>query len=210
MRVDVPLFRSVELARSRNGIAVAEFDFERPTPRKARYSCLPMLELLATSPAAQTPYVYWNLATRADLGHRLRQWTRRRRAMPILYIAGHGAPGVVNVGGGSRADNHVRIEDIARVIEGRARGCWLHLGSCEALDLHGGKLRAIVRRTGLAAISGYRQPVEYLRSSSFELLFLEALTERAIDGRGVAAMRRWAAQHARGPFARLDFRIVSL
>jgi hypothetical protein len=191
-------------------VGLVEFDFEYQTPLNGqRFSIRTAMELLAARPFERVPFIHWHIATVAELEHRLDQWATRRGLLPILYIAGHGKPGIVNGGEASDAPNRVTLEQVIDLIAERSRGCWLHVGSCAALGAHGGHLRSLLRRTSLVAISGYKRRVDYTLATAFELLLLEQLVNAAMDGRGLAAMRRWAAVHARGPFSPLGFRIVA-
>lgn len=198
------------MQRSRHGVGIIEFDFEYTASLSGRrFSIRPAIELLATRPFERVPFFFFHIATRADLEYRLAQWAVRRDRLPILYVAGHGDPGVVNVGSGVGASDRIKLDDLIDLIAERSDGCWLHVGSCAALAESRSRLEGMLRRTGLSAMSGFTRRVDYLPSAAFELLLLEALVNRSMNSRGVTAMRRWATVHARGPFSSLGFRIVA-
>lgn len=172
-------------------------------------SVRPMLELLNKWDTCPVPYVYRDVATRAEFDHYLLQCTQRKFArFPIIYFAFHGAKGVVLVGDARKADGQVDVRDIAETLEGRCAGKVLYFGCCETLNIHGNELKSILKRTGAKAVCGYMCEVDWLESTAFETLLLGQLQYNAMTASGLRAVHNRIRKIAKTQVDRLKFRMV--
>jgi hypothetical protein len=83
------------------------------------------------------------------------------------------------------------------------------------LNIDKRKLKAFLTTTGALAICGYRNDVDWVRSSAFELLLLSELQDNAFDGRGIRTIVHKCTTLAKAfkasdPDKDIHFRIVSV
>jgi hypothetical protein len=158
----------------RNGIFCLEKEwwgnYKRPT------SVEPMLQLLSTADGWRIPYIHRNVATRSEFDYYINQWLLRRHAdYPILYLAFHGSEGSILVGDGRVSDANVDFNALRDLIDGRGNGRLIHFGTCATMGVHGNSLRSFVKTTGLSGVCGYKERVDWMDSTAFDLMFLVGL-----------------------------------
>jgi hypothetical protein len=170
-------------------------DLKRPT------SVEPILELLEKS-RLHVPYIYRDAGTREELGYYVRKWAQKKHAdYPILYLGFHGGPGEIYVGDQRNKAGTIPLE----WFEEELRGSFgpgdrrvILFGSCETLDVDGRVLRRILRATGLRALLGYKESVDFMDSTIFELVVLTGLQECSLLGQGITKLRKQIdKQHGR-------------
>jgi hypothetical protein len=156
-----------------------------------RASVRPALDLLNQWDPYYIPYQYHDVATRDEFDHYVAKWRQNRfRDYPILYLAFHGAPGILSVGDRRSSRNNVTLDELAEQLKGACHRRIIHFGSCGILSLHGNYLNSFVRRTHALAICGFSDNVLWLESTAFELQVFAAMQLNTMTKSGAIAMRR--------------------
>ena len=156
-----------------------ESDLKKPS------TVLPLLEFLKQN--ADIPYIYRDCGTQAEFEFYLKKFPQAQyRGYPILYLAFHGEPGQIVLGGKDRYS----IEDIGEYLNGQCKSQIVLIGSCSVMDIDKRKLKKFLKETEALAVLGYSNDVPFLRSSAFEMLLLSELQENAFDGNGIKAIAR--------------------
>ena len=172
----------------RNGILCLEtiwFDeVDNPSTRH-------LLELLKSYSGSQ--YVYHDVSTAEEFEFHLGRWVGRKTSEEdyvlgeygILYLGFHGGPGGISVRSdlvSRRADDDdLDLDRIAKYLLEDAKyvcsGCVIHFASCSVLGAPA-RVREFKDRVGAAGVSGYTRSVESIESWSFELMYLDLLSEK--------------------------------
>lgn len=139
-------------------------------------SRLSVEDLLRTLEGYQAPYarvVHRDTATRAEFEHYLDWWQRRTATeFPVLYIALHGATGMVQLPNGEE----ITIEELTEHIgENGAAGRVIYFGSCKVLKGDTSAISHLCETTGVRAVLGYTKTVDWIESAAFDLLLLNDL-----------------------------------
>jgi hypothetical protein len=178
-------------------------DFGRSTVR-------PMLDLLGHGVDGKLNIAHRDVATREELAHYLGRWAKQsERRFPLLYLGCHGDPGVLYLGDGSRSEcESVTLDDLAEMLGPNCKGRIVHFGCCGTLGVDKRRIGRFLRRTGVLAVTGFVDEVDWLRSTAFELLILPTVLRYSRTRKG--ARRMAAAVHREaGPLRReLGFRVV--
>ena len=142
--------------------------------QKDRSSVEPILGLLERLKDYEVPYLHKRVATRPELKHLLGRYLQPTfKTHPLLYLAFHGYPGSTGQPSGLRLDNgDINMPDLADLMLGQCQNRVIYFGSCSTLDDHGKKLNSFLRKTGALAMCGYKEEVDWLESTAFDLLFL--------------------------------------
>jgi len=193
--------------RSTRGIFCMEGDWWNNLKRRS--SVEPVLHLLSQWDPFFTPYIHRDVDTAASFWHYLQKWSGKRYAdYPILYLALHGDAGQIRIGDRRRRDSAVDLKTLAEKLRGRCAGRIIYFGTCATMAVHGNALKAFLKKTGALAVCGYRQPVDWLMATGFDLLVLAAMQQNALRADGARAMWR-RIRSASGSLARhLGFRMV--
>ena len=111
---------------------------------------------------------------------------------PILWMSGHGRKHGFYVhdpaGPGNRSlDMGALTEIAANSPDERDRwsGCLVHFGACSTLSGSDDACREFLRESKLAGISGYSKAVDWIRSLSFEMLYIQFLQQTMMDRNGI-------------------------
>lgn len=88
----------------------------------------------------------------------------------ILYLAFHGEPNNILVG---KRNGKVNLDEIAEMIGDKANGKIIHFGSCSTLDVSGWELRKFLKKTNALAISGYKEDIDFVKSTVFDLIYFQ-------------------------------------
>lgn len=172
-------------------------------------SIRPALELLNAWEPYRIPFVHRDVATRAEFESYVRKWCQKGSSRyPILNLAFHGTPGHLYLGDGRIRENRVCLDELAELLAGRCTRRIIHFGSCGTVQVNGHALNRFLRTSGALAVCGYREDVEWLQSSAFELLVFGAMQRNSLTRSGAAAMKR-RIEHESGRLAKtLGFRMV--
>lgn len=95
----------------------------------------------------------------------------------ILYLAFHGEPNNILVG---KRNSKANLEEIAEIIGDKANGKIIHFGSCSTLDVSGWELRKFLKNTNALAISGYKEEIDFVKSTVFDLIYFQQC-QRSFD-----------------------------
>lgn len=186
------------------GIFCLEGDWE-PDLRSKR-SVQPLLQLLEHSGFPSVPSIRRDIGTPTELEHYLGKWSQQRyEKYPILYLAFHGAPGVVYIGD---RNAHVDLDWLEERLEGRCNGTVIHFGSCATLAAHGKRLNRFLEGTGALAVCGYKKYIDWMISSAFDLLVLRAFQHYSMTRQGIAAVERSIYREIPNLARDLAFRMV--
>lgn len=143
-----------------------------------------MLELLSACEGAR--HIYKDCATMEELRFYLENWSQKRyRDYPILYLAFHGKPAILQVG-----KVHLSLDDVAALLEGKCARRIIHFGTCGTLDCHRRDIERFLKRTQAVAVCGFRGDIDWLKSTAFDLLMFEILQNYEISRRGMPAFYR--------------------
>lgn len=139
-------------------------------------SRLSVEDLLRTLEGYGAPYarvVHRDTATRAEFEHYLNWWLKRTvTEFPVLYIALHGGPGLVQLPNGE----DITIEELTGLIgEDGAAGRVIYFGACKVLKGDTSAISHLCETTGVRAVLGYTKTVGWIESAAFDLLLLNDL-----------------------------------
>jgi hypothetical protein len=88
----------------------------------------------------------------------------------IIYLAFHDEPNSIHLGKHGKKAN---LEEIANIINGRANGKIVHFGCCSTLDVSQWELRKFLKNTNALAISGYKEDIDFMKSTALDLLYFQ-------------------------------------
>lgn len=169
----------------------------------------PVLELLQKNKDYHVPYIHRDVGTIEEFEHYITKWSQKGLAKyPILYLAFHGDSGVIYAGSGRQKKKEVPLVRLAELLEGRCKGQVIVFGSCDTLKVHGKRLNTFARRTGAVAVFGYRESVDWVTSSAFELLLLGQLQQAQFTKRGMIALKGDLRKVAGSLVRKLKFHMV--
>jgi hypothetical protein len=166
-------------------------------------SVLPLLQMLQT--VEKIEYIHRNCATVPEFEFYIKKWVKKRYSdFQILYLSFHGEREKILLNGKDKYP----INALANYLGGKCKNKVIILGSCSVLDTDKRHLKKFLRETKAAAICGYKNDVDWIKSSAFEMLLLSALQENAFDGRGIGSIEK-KLKELSNPFKEIDFRFVS-
>lgn len=130
-------------------------------------------------------YIYRDCGTQEEFKFYLSKFLQSRyKDYPILYLAFHGEPGKILISGKTTCS----LKDIGELLREKCKGQVVIIGSCSVLDIDKRILKSFLNSTGALAVCGYRNNVDWIRSTAFEMLLLAELQENTFDGRGVKSI----------------------
>ena len=136
---------------------------------RSNQSIKPILELLNTSLGVK--YIYRKCNKKDELVEFLRQYTfKRYQNYTILYLAFHGRKNQIWVG-----KEHITLNEIANVLEGKLTGKIIHFGTCLTLGTTENKITDFINKTECLFISGFKKSIDYIESTAFDLIYLGLL-----------------------------------
>jgi hypothetical protein len=147
------------------------------TPHK-RATVEPMLTLLRSAEGWEIPYKHRDVATRSEFEHHLKKWQQgNHNGFPILYLAFHGEQGRLIVGADERAPGaKIDLDELEKLIDVRGQNRMIFFGSCSTLSLHGRRINRFLERTGIQAVCGYSDDVDWMDATIFDLMLLSHLS----------------------------------
>jgi hypothetical protein len=161
-----------------------------------RSSVRPLLEVLERS--GVVTYAHRDAVTSDEFETYLRQWAQKRYArLGFAYLACHGDPGCVRVGGET-----YELERLADLLAGRLTGRVLYFSSCSTLDIELDRIEAFRAATDARAICGFTREVDWIEAAAFDLNVIYCVTYYSRIDAGF----RYLDKHHRGECDRLGFR----
>ena len=175
-------------------------------PSRCETSARPVIELLGDY--HEIPTVHRVAISADQFKARLQEWSGVEMSFAILYLWYHGWAGSIS----PSSYDEVTLEDMGSILEGCCRNCLIHFGSCAMLSHDPMEVDRFLKRTGAAAVSGYRKDVGWMEPIALELLYLDCLqttisesgNQRYIDEKIV---RRVCGKLKEGPFPELVKRL---
>lgn len=130
-------------------------------------------------------YIYRDCATKGELNFYLNKfYLAKYKDYPILYLAFHGESGKIIL-----SDGEYSLDEIGTILENRCKGKIILIGSCSVMNMHGSLLKSFLRKTGALAVMGYKNDVDWLRSSTLEMMLLSTIQENVLNGSGIKAIK---------------------
>ena len=108
----------------------------------------------------------------------------------ILFLAFHGDPEVLYLPGEKGKREELSLSELGDLLEGKCKGKVIYFGSCGTLYTHLTKLKSFLRKTSALAICGYKEDIDWMQSSAFEILLLDAFQKRAFTRQGMELVLR--------------------
>lgn len=163
----------------KKGIYCLEGLWDRDLQNKS--TVLPILELLHKGGICN--YIYHTCATKEELEFFLKKWKQKAiiTKFPILYLAFHGKKGHIYI----THNNTYSLNDLAGILENSAQGKVIYFASCETLNAAERTIQSFLKKTNAIAAIGYKQEVDWMIATAFELLVLDALQQDRFDSRGI-------------------------
>lgn len=195
------------MRRRIHGIFCLETDWWNDFNRSSTVK--PVLKLLSQGVRSQVPFVHRDIGTREEFEHYCGKWRQGNGSKyPILYLAFHGEPTCIHVGDGRRSNHKVSLDELAELLGSGLNGRIAFFSSCSTLATDRRNIDRFLRNTGLVAVAGYKQHVDWLYSSVFEVIFMESVLRYPLNLAGARRVKE-AIRSEHGPMSRsLDFRMV--
>src|SRR5574344_99413 len=164
------------------GIFCLEGNWENDLKKKS--SILPLLGFLKQNVGIE--YIYRDCATKAELEFYLNKFKQAGyKNYPILYLAFHGASEMILL-----SDGEYPLDNIAMILEGKCKNKIILIGSCSVMDTHGRRLNTFLEKTNALAVMGYKNDVDWLRSSALEMMVLSTIQENVLNGNGIKGIEK--------------------
>jgi len=130
-----------------------------------KLNVLPTLELISKTMDSKFSHLTCN--TREELQYNLNLLCKRNYG--VLYFAFHGSPGRIHL-----HRDRVKLPELAGMMNHRFTNWMVHFGTCSTLRKPTA-VRDFVEQTQVAMVTGFTRDVDWIESSSFELLLFKAL-----------------------------------
>jgi hypothetical protein len=142
---------------------------------------LPILDIL--SKRGYCDYIYHDSATIAELEFYLGKWKNKtiNEKFPILYLAFHGEPERIAI---TNKDGY-SLDELALLLGEKCEGKIIYFGSCSTLKMDKRKIRSFLKKTRAIAVIGYKNDVDWIKSTACDLFVLEALQDDKLDTKGI-------------------------
>ena len=148
---------------------------------KNKSTVLPILELLQKGGVCN--HIHHTCATKEELEFFLNKWKQESISIkyPILYLAFHGKKEQIYI----TDNNTYSLTDLAVILKNSAKGKVVFFASCETLNSNGRSIQTFLKKTKAIAAIGYKQEVDWMVATAFELLVLDALQQDKFDSKGI-------------------------
>jgi hypothetical protein len=171
---------------------------------KNKSTVLPILDLLDKRGICH--YIYHCCATKEELELLLKKWKQKKiiSKYPILYLAFHGLKEHIYI----TNKNTYSLSELGSILENSAEGKVIFFASCETLSTNERVIQSFLKQTNAIAAIGYKQEVDWMISTAFELLVLDALQQDKFDSKGIENIETKIKSNYGQLHTILDFRIV--
>ncbi len=165
---------------------------------------LPILELLQKGGVCN--HIHHTCATKEELEFFLNRWKQESISSkyPILYLAFHGKKEQIYI----TDDNTYSLTDLALMLKNSAKGKVVFFASCETLNSNGRSIQTFLKKSKALAAIGYKQEVDWMVATAFELLVLDALQHDRFDSVGIENIEHKIKSEYGNMHQILDCRIV--
>lgn len=159
----------------------------------------PIMELAkaASQRGKKLDILHKSCNTLADLEDHI-QHSGRQKSYSMIYLAMHGAENELHV-----RKEGLSLDELAEKVGNRWEGRYVHFGSCSTVS-SGWVTKRFMKQTGVEAVSGYCNEVDWDMSTVFDYLCLRKWTEASSIPHFAEEIR----QLAKGPFRGLGFKIT--
>lgn len=163
----------------KKGIFCLEGNWEHNLKDKS--SVLPILELLERK--GNCNFIYRDCATPEQFEYYLGRWKHKTVSdkYPILYLAFHGNKECIRLPNGSEYS----LEELGTILESACERKVIFFASCETLKIDQRKINSFLTKTNAIAVIGYKKAVDWMVSTAFEFLVLNALQDDQFDSKGI-------------------------
>ena len=145
-------------------------------------------------------YIHRDCGTVEELAYYLKKWPQKLyQSYTIGYLAFHGKPGLLELD----KHQHLTMEELGTLLAGKCKDRILHFGSCNALDVDRDRIAAFLDKTGCLCVCGYRERVDWISSSAFDILLIDMFQYY----RDVDAVERQVQRYYRSLVKNLRFRL---
>lgn len=171
---------------------------------KNKSTVLPILELLQKGGVCN--HIHHACATKDELEFFLNKWKQESisNKYPILYLAFHGKKEQIYI----TDNNTYSLTDLAVMLKNSARAKVVFFASCETLNSNGRSIQTFLKKTKALAAIGYKQEVDWMVATAFELLVLDALQQDKFDSLGIENIEHKIKSEYGNMYQILDCRIV--
>jgi hypothetical protein len=165
-------------------------------------SVFPILDLI--NRYNKTPFVYHRCATLEEFIFSINRWKTKsfHKKYPFLYLGFHGKVGLIRIG-----KQELTIEDLGELLEDKCAGVVIYFGSCETMKIDKRRLQNFMRNTKTLAILGYKQEVDWIDSTSFDIKLLSYFLKIPFDSVGIKSIKKDILTSYRSQVKELDFRM---
>ena len=171
---------------------------------KDKSSVEPALRLLERARLYQLRYLHYKIATRQELDFRLKEWCRDQfKNYPILYLGFHGTFGEIELAD----DVAVGLQELANTLGSTCEGRIIYFGSCSTLNVSGKVLDEFLKSTKALAVFGYKKEIDWLASTSLDLLVLGYLQGVSFTLKGMGKIDRILSESAQTLVQKLGFQM---
>jgi len=172
---------------------------------KSKLTVRPILELLEKAEVCN--HLYHKCATREELVFMLNKWKliSVQNQFPILYFAYHGVEGGLQL---NKKHETISLQELGDLLEDSCHGKVFFFASCETLKVDERIVKSFLNKTCAIAAIGYKMEVDWMLSTAFELLVLNALQEDKFDSKGIHTIKEIIINDYGKLHSNLDFRMT--
>lgn len=151
-------------------------------------SVKPVLDLLEKTKPYAVKSHRSEITTMDSLKLSLTKWLQKgHRDYKILYIACHGDCGSIHpVGSGKK--NEITLEWFREVLAGKCHNRIIFFASCATMSAGKRELKKFLRETKALAVCGYKNDVDWLKATAFEMLVLAEMQFGGLTKPSMAAL----------------------
>jgi len=164
-------------------------------------SVSPSLELLHRY--QKLPFVHHRCGTKEEFIYSIERWKKKgfHKDYPLLSLAFHGEPGKIKIG-----RDEVNIQELGEILDDKCQGTAIYFGSCATMKWDKRFLQSFMTKTKTLAVMGYKEDVEWLPSTSFEIRLLSYFMNATYTTDGLKEVKETIQQECRGQCSELKFR----
>lgn len=171
---------------------------EWATPKNPS-SIKPILTLLHDSHEPRIPFLHRIVSTKEEMEFHLERWVAFK-SYPILYLAFHGHPESIVIRGLKSEEQELTLDWFEEQLWHKCENRIIHFGSCATLATHGHRLNRFLKNTKAKAITGYKEYVDWMMSTAFEVILLTYMQKWSMRKNGMKAMEK-SLRKISGPLA---------
>lgn len=146
--------------------------------------------------------IYRHCGTKETLFYYLSRWKLKKyNNYSILYFAFHGFEGQIQIG-----KDDVTLEEISDKLENKCKDKVIFFGSCLVMTAEPSRIKDFLVKTGALCVCGYKESVDFVTSSAFEMLVLDLFQQY----KDISCVQRDINLYYAALAKKLDFKIYSI